>query len=659
MIVRTEPTVLSEPRPRPIFCVIEHAYQDRARAEAVCLGRFTEAGITLDLGLEPDWLAAEFPPDNEWRIEWSKFYYGLDLAHAFNATGDSKFLHTWKRLVLSWIRQVPVDHDNSDVTGRRVQNWIYAWNGFAASPEFPGFSAGTADTIMESLADQVGYLRDHLTRERNHRTLELYALFVASLALPELRNVEALLDFSVRELHANLLADIREDGVHRESSTHYHLIALRTFLAARENGRRFGVHFPDGYDDRLARACEFALHCHRPDGAIPALSDADTGSYADLLELAASLLGRPDFLYGATAGARGTPPRHCHASFADGGYFMQRSGWGSGETPFRHERFLVFDCGPLGDGGHGHYDLLNVEISAGGRPLVVDPGRYTYSEEPPNWRRWFKGTPAHNTVCVDGLDQTPYRLSRPRGPVAQGRFLERFSAPGLDMLCGEARSPVYEAIHTRRILFVGNEYWIIADRLRGERRHRYDLRFHLSPEAWERTTATVRSGNAVVHAPGLALAFFPPFDLRIEPGWVAPEYGRKLPAPVVSVSVEAVDADFVTVVLPFRAGGPVPAVRVAADVTLRTGAAVIEVFGALHATRDLVAWNPSPQPVGFGPLPCDAAAAWLRESVAGERLAFRACGVPRPSTGPSNSTGSGWVMWDRQGEIISGPDDRS
>src|SRR5262249_35364175 len=163
--------------------------------------------------------------------------------------------------------------------------------------------------------------------------------------------------------------------------------------------------------------------------------------------------------------------------------------------------------------------------------------------------------PAHNAVCVDGLDQTPYRLSRPRGPVAQGRFLERCSAPGVDMLCGEARSPVYEAIHTRRILFVGNEYWIIADRLRGERRHRYDLRFHLSPEAWERTTATVRSGNAVVHAPGLALAFFPPFDLRIEPGWVAPEYGRKLPAPVVSVSVEAVDADFVTVVLPFRAGG--------------------------------------------------------------------------------------------------------
>ena len=652
MIVHTEPA------PRAVFCVIEHAYRNCRRAEAVCAGRFTEAGITLDLGVEPDWLGAEFPPDKEWRIGWSKFYYGLDLAHAFAETGDPTFLRTWERLVVSWIRQVPVDRDNSDVTGRRIQNWIYAWNRFAASPRFPGLSAGVAETILASLAEQVGHLRNNLTAERNHRTLELYALFVAALSLPELPDSGELLDLSVHALYENLITDVRPDGVHRESSTHYHLIALRTFLAARENGRRFGVHFPDGYDDRLARACEFALHCHRPDGAIPALSDADTGSYADLLELAASLLGRPDFLYGATAGARGTPPRRCHASFVEGGYFVQRSGWGSGKTPFREERFLIFDCGPVGDGGHGHYDLLNVEISGGGRPLVVDPGRYTYSEEPPNWRRWFKGTAAHNTVCVDGLDQTPYRLSRPRGPVAQGRLLERFSAPGLDMLCGEARSPAYEAVHTRRILFVGNEYWIIADRLRGEQRHRYDLRFHLSPEAWQRTTATARGGNAVVRAPGLALVFLPSCDLRIEPGWVAPEYGRKVPAPVVSVSVEAVDADFVTVVLPFRVGGPVPPVRVAADVTLRTGAAVIEVLGVQPGGRDLVAWNPSPQPVGFGPLPCNAAAAWLRESAAGERLAFRACGVPRPCTGQGNETASGWVVWDRHGEIISGPEDR-
>ena len=40
----------------------------------------------------------------------------------------------------------------------------------------------------------------------------------------------------------------------------------------------------------------------------------------------------------------------------------------------------MFGCGPLGDGGHGHYDSLGVEAYGHGHPLVVDPGRYTYAE---------------------------------------------------------------------------------------------------------------------------------------------------------------------------------------------------------------------------------------------------------------------------------------
>ena len=81
--------------------------------------------------------------------------------------------------------------------------------------------------------------------------------------------------------------------------------------------------------------------------------------------------------------------------------------------------------GPLGDGGHGHYDQLAVELYANGQPLVVDPGRYTYAEEPGGWRRWFKGTAAHNTVTVDELDQTPYRRGKPKGPHSQARLVTR------------------------------------------------------------------------------------------------------------------------------------------------------------------------------------------------------------------------------------------
>src|SRR6185295_13996561 len=114
-------------------------------------------------------------------------------------------------------------------------------------------------------------------------------------------------------------------------------IVLRSFVAARENAIRAGFAIPRGYDDRLRRALAFGLACHRPDGTMPALSDGDIGRYADLLAQSAAALDHPG---AATAG-----------SFHDAGYYIQRGvpdQSAGGGSDFRH---LIFDCGPLGDGG--------------------------------------------------------------------------------------------------------------------------------------------------------------------------------------------------------------------------------------------------------------------------------------------------------------------
>jgi uncharacterized heparinase superfamily protein len=507
--------------PCPVLDVTAHEHRDRDRAEAVAAGRFTLAGETRHLGTEPDWLHADLPADEEWRIDWVKFAYGLDLAHAHRTTGQPRFRDTWERLTSSWMRTVPAEHDAPEVTARRILNWIYAWQ------QFGELSPGHATRLLSSIGDQAAHVRANLAPGRNHRTLELYALLLVALALPSLD--DGLLDFAVEELERNLRQDFRPDGVHREASTHYHMIALRSFVGARENARRYGVPLSAEFDERLSRACDFALHCRRPDGTIPALSDADTGDYSQLLALAGEVLDRDDLRSGV-----GTTRA---ADFRDGGYFVQRGGWDS------HDAFLIFDCGPLGDGGHGHYDLLSVEAFAGGRPLLVDPGRFSYSEQPPNLRRWFRSTAAHNTICVDGLDQTPYTRGRPAGTVAEGRFLGRTREPGLDVLAGEVRSPAYDAVHRRRIAFVRDRHWIVEDRLHADRAHDYDLRFHLAPGE------AVVKDNTVL-APGLALVILGAAEIRMEQGWIAPEYGCRLAAPVVSARRRARSATFVTVVVP-------------------------------------------------------------------------------------------------------------
>jgi Heparinase II/III N-terminus len=293
--------------PRPVFCPIRHLHTDAAVADDAVAGRFRHAGVLLELGNPPDWTRDPYPADEEWLIEFSKLYQGLDLAHAYGRTGDHRYLAAWQHLVGSWIDVVPVDRHSSDVLARRLQNWVYAWQQFAEAPGFPGLDPLLEQRILASIEEQADQLAGHLTAERNHRTLELYALLVVFLALPALDPDGARAADALRLLGENLLTDVWADGVHRERSTHYHLIALRSFVAARVNATRYGLALPAGYDERLAAGCRFGLHLHRPDGEIPAGSDSDGGSYRDLLLLAGQVLDDPELRWFGSAGAEGTP----------------------------------------------------------------------------------------------------------------------------------------------------------------------------------------------------------------------------------------------------------------------------------------------------------------------------------------------------------------
>ncbi len=80
---------------------------------------------------------------------------------------------------------MPVGHDTSDVSARRLQNWLYAWQRFAADPDFAGLRPGLADLLVSRITADAAYLAEHLTAERNHRTLELYALLLVALAFDD------------------------------------------------------------------------------------------------------------------------------------------------------------------------------------------------------------------------------------------------------------------------------------------------------------------------------------------------------------------------------------------------------------------------------------------------------------------------------------------
>ena len=84
--------------------------------------------------------------------------------------------------------------------------------------------------------------------------------------------------------------------------------------------------------------------------------------------------------------------------FADGGLVLLRSAG----------RRLTMDVGPLGYlaiAAHGHADALAVTLAVDGTELIGDPGAGSYYGHP-GWRPVHRGTRAHATVTVDGVDQS-------------------------------------------------------------------------------------------------------------------------------------------------------------------------------------------------------------------------------------------------------------
>ncbi len=68
----------------------------------------------------------------------------------------------------------------------------------------------------------------------------------------------------------------------------------------------------------------------------------------------------------------------------------------------------VIDAAPLGYlsiAAHGHADCLSFVMSVAGEEILIDPGTYCYHSDPV-WRDYFRSTRAHNTVGVDGVDQS-------------------------------------------------------------------------------------------------------------------------------------------------------------------------------------------------------------------------------------------------------------
>jgi hypothetical protein len=271
--------------------------------------------------------------------------------------------------------------------------------------------------------------------------------------------------------------------------------------------------------------------------------------------------------------APATPKSHI---FASGGYVVMNS------APQRDAHQMVVDVGPLGctfSCGHGHADLLGIQCSAFGEPILVDAGTYCYTPER-EWRNFFRSTAAHSTVMINGRDQV-----EPDGPFSwRGRaavHVREWRSDGeYDFV--DASHPAYAPIiHRRRVLFVKQKYWVIVDDVALQTGgacaglwpgpfHQIDVGFQFAPmevaivrDRWAR--AQTPEGNTFwigAFAPASLRAFVRSGEFAPIRGWISRDYGQRAPAPQLVYSTRtSLPWRCISLLIPMR-GQQLPAPQV-------------------------------------------------------------------------------------------------
>jgi hypothetical protein len=489
------------------------------------------------------------------------------LAKAYHWTGDERYAAEAVAQLRGWIEQNPpglgINWQSSLEIGIRTISWL--WTIFLLLPS-AHFDDAAAQRIGDSLFAQLEHVHRYTSEfssPNTHLIGEAAALFIGGIVFRDrkhsaqwMRQGAALL---VREADRQIL----DDGVHGELSASYHCYALDFYLQALVLTEPNHFRFPERMRRKVEGMLNFVMHLTTPIGTIPPLGDDDGGralalqqrnygSFNDALGLGAGLFQRTDFKHRAGDFREETfwllgkkawesfelldssPPAENQAVFSNAGYAIQRSGWG----PLASQ--LVFDIGGLGmlTGGHSHADALSLVLFGNGRELLVDPGTYVYNCAP-EWRSWFRSTPAHNTVSIDGLDQAETGGTFRWKTRMSTRTLRDPSFPPEYL---EAEQDGYERLqhgvtHRRGILHIPGEYWIAVDDFHGSEEksageHTFDFHYHFG-DGVDPVLLRPRETDAALWAgrAGLFLGIYASraLDSELHTGWVSHGYGNRRP----------------------------------------------------------------------------------------------------------------------------------
>jgi hypothetical protein len=268
---------------------------------------------------------------------------------------------------------------------------------------------------------------------------------------------------------------------------------------------------------------------------------------------AAKKFNKNDWAYIASNGKTGSKPLDGPSyMFPWAGQLISRSGYEA------QAHWSFFDIGPWGS-GHQHNDKLHLSVSAYGRDLLVDAGRFAYTgETAEKFRSYAKGSEGHNLLLIDTHGQKP-GPTHAESPLSDTHFKLQKDFDYASNSMSDFIDLEGKAEHTRALFYVRGEFWVVVDQIKTDRPRQIDALWHWHPLCKVvKDNITVKtenqSGNLAVipvSSQKFDITFIKGQEKPAIQGWYSPEYNLYEPNTMSKYSAHINGNDtFVWLLLP-------------------------------------------------------------------------------------------------------------
>ncbi|MCX4530350.1 heparinase II/III family protein [Streptomyces sp. NBC_00841] len=580
-----------------------------AEADRLMYGHAEYFGVVRDDLADPDWwcdpktgrrapwgYAFDVPYRNEDAVgdikqiwELSRHQYLTVLAAAYAITGDERYAERVAAHLRSWWAANPplrgVHWISGIELGIRLLSWVWIRRLLDGWPGAAGLFEGNPVAVNQIWHHQrwLAAFPSRGSSANNHVIAEAAGQFAAACAFGWFPSSARWRADALRSLERHLRGNTFDSGLNRELATEYHGLVLELGLAAVAEADAAGRPVPASIrlvllrmTDALAAIVDSRLRPPRQgdadDGHGLVVDGAGTDRWASLLATGNAVFGRLDWWPAVTGTDVRTPllaalirptapavsrPASRPAHFADAGMTILRG---------PAEIWCRCDGGPhgfLSIAAHAHADALSVEVRHDGVDVLADPGTFCYHGQP-EWRQYFRSTLGHNTLQLDGGDQSvsggPFLWTRHARSNVLVADTSGASDGGTARWCAE-HDGYQRSVHRRRVdLTAASQELRVVDEVRGPRRAVH-LAFHLGPAiaadlVGNRAVLTwTRDGedrSAALDLPGQLCWRAHRGESDPPLGWYSAGFGRKEPTTTLVGTGFADGAEGFTTVLRFR-----------------------------------------------------------------------------------------------------------